>query len=64
MKKKEAKKDIKKGLVKDSMIFLKKKKTSENIVPNNIKIFLNLNNTVLLSIEKNIKCEKRKPLNK
>ena len=64
MKKKEAKKDVKKGLVKDSMIFLKKKKTSENIVPNNIKIFLNLNNTVLLSIEKNIKCEKRKPLNK
>ena len=64
MKKKEAKKDVKKGLVKDSMIFLKKKKTSENIVPNNIKIFLNLNNKGLLSIEKNIKCEKRKPLNK
>ena len=59
--KKKAKKDVKKGLEKDSMIFLKKKKKSENIVPNNIKIFLNLNNKGLLSIEK---CEKRKPLNK
>ena len=50
--KKKAKKDVKKGLEKDSMIFLKKKKTSENIVPNNIKIFLNLNDKGLLSIEK------------
>ena len=50
--KKKAKKDVKKGLEKDSMIFLKKKKKSENIVPNNIKIFLNLNNKGLLSIEK------------
>lgn len=49
---KEAKKDYKKWLVKGIKNFLKKKKkSSENMVTNNMKIFLKIENNGWLSIE-------------
>ena len=58
--KKERKKDCIKSLCKISKIFLKKKqKKSDNIVMNDTKIYQNVKNKSLLSIEKNIiECEK------
>ena len=50
------KKDYKEKLVKNIKIFLKKKKKrSSNVVVSIIKIYQNMENKSLLSIEKNIK---------
>ena len=57
---KKTKKSYKKGSVKGNKIFLKKKKNSNSMVANYIKIFLNVKSKNWLSIKKYYKMWKNK----